>query len=358
MRTISPLSPTYAAARTAFLAAARAAGADIETTVHPRRGLEGEELAVDVASLGPPDAEHVVVVLSATHGVEGYAGSALQRHWLETCADERPPAARLMMVHGLNPFGFSWVRRVNEDNVDLNRNFIDWSATPPSNPGYDRIADLLVPAEWTEAEQTRTVTELLGVVAEIGMTQMQADVSGGQYFAPTGVFYGGTAPVWSHVWLRDFARRHLAAALRVGILDLHTGLGEWGHGELIGSESVTSAAHQRAAAWWGDVRSMVDGASVSAALSGDWLAVAAELAPQAEVTGVAIEYGTVDTLTSLQALRADAWLHGHGDPTGPEAPAIRAALRAAFADDDPAWIEALWPRFAEVLGAAFHQLAA
>ena len=48
------------------------------------------------------------------------------------------------------------------------------------------------------------------------------------------------------------------------------------------------------------------------------------------------------------------WLHGHGDPTGPDAPAVRAQVRAAFADDDPAWIAACWPRFHDVLTAALR----
>lgn len=92
----------------------------------------------------------------------------------------------------------------------------------------------------------------------------------------------------------------------------------------------------------------------SAVLAGDWLAVADQLAPHAEVTPITIEYGTVDTVTAWQGLRADVWLHAHGDPTGPEAPAIRAQLRAAFADDDPAWIETCWPCYAEVMTAGLH----
>lgn len=60
----------------------------------------------------------------------------------------------------------------------------------------------------------------------------------------------------------------------------------------------------------------------------------------------------VDGVSVLQSLRADAWLHGYGDPTAPEAAAVRAQVRAAFADDDPAWIETCWPRFHEVLSAA------
>ncbi len=346
------LSPSYAAARAAFLAAAGSAGATLTATDHPLLGPEGEPLAVDVAELGPADAADVVLVLSATHGVEGYCGSALQTQWLARHATERPSAVRLVHVHALNPFGMAWVRRVNEDNVDLNRNFVDWSQPPPTNPDYDGIAALLVPDDWSAAEQERTTTELLNLAVEWGFPRLQAVISGGQYSNPTGVFFGGTAPVWSHRWLRDWCATELSTARRVAIVDLHTGLGPWGVGELIASAPKTDPHYLRAAELWGDITSMLDGDSVSAALAGDWLAVAAELAPRAEVTPITIEYGTVDPVTVLQALRADAWLHSHGDPTGADAPAVRAQVRAAFADDDPAWIAACWPRFHEVLAAA------
>ena len=45
-------------------------------------------------------------------------------------------------------------------------------------------------------------------------------------------------------------------------------------------------------------------------------------------------------------------LASYGDPTGPEAAAVRAQVRAAFADDNPEWITTCWPRFLEVINAA------
>jgi hypothetical protein len=125
-------------------------------------------------------------------------------------------------------------------------------------------------------------------------------------------------------------------------------------GELIASAAPGEALYDRAEALWGDVRSMLAGDSVSAVLAGDWLNVADQLAPHAEVTPITIEYGTVDTISVLQSLRADAWLHSHGDPTGPDAPAVRAQVRAAFADDDPKWIETCWSRFHDVMAAALR----
>ena len=346
------LSATYPIARAAFLAAAEAAGAAVDTFEHLLRGPEGEPLGIDVAELGPRDASTVVLVVSATHGVEGYCGSALQTHWLAHHAGDRPAGLRVVNVHALNPFGMAWVRRVNEDNVDLNRNFVDWSQPAPDNTEYDGIAADVVPDDWSAESQQRTLEALLALVGQWGFPKMQAVVSGGQYTHPKGVFYGGTGPVWSHRWLRQWCAANLTHARRVVIIDLHTGLGEWGHGELIGSAAAGDPLFDRAVALWPDAVSMLSGDSVSAVLAGDWLNVADQLAPHAEVTPICIEYGTVDGITVLQSLRADAWLHGHGDPAGPDGPAVRAQVRAAFADDDPAWIAACWPRFLHTLNAA------
>lgn len=357
-----PLTSTYADARADFLDRARSAGADLHHDVAPVTGPDGGELAVDRAWLGPADADDVVLVVSGTHGVEGFAGSALQRTWLRDTDPGLPSGVGLCLVHALNPYGFAWVRRVNEDNVDLNRNFVDFSA-PPANDGYDRIAELLVPDEWTEATQERTTAELFTLAGDAGFGPFQEWVSGGQYRHPLGIFHGGTAPVWSHRVLDDLCDTVLAGRRSVAIVDLHTGLGPWGVGELISSDAPDDPAYRRAVQWYGDdVTSLVAGDSVSAQLSGEWLPhVRRRLEsgaddPATQVTAVALEYGTVDTVTVLQALRADAWLHGHGDPTGPDAPAIKAQLRAAFADDDPSWIAEIAERFRFVLDRTFAGL--
>ena len=338
------LDPTYADARHRFVEAATRVGATLAATPHPLPGHRGEELFVDVASLGDPAAKSILMIVSGTHGVEGYAGSALQSWWLDNRADDIPAGLRVELIHGLNPYGFSWVRRVNEDHVDLNRNFVAWPTTP-TNDGYREIADLLVPATWDETSQQDTTNRLLELAGEIGFEKFQEIISGGQYDYPGGVFYGGTGPVWSHRWLSAHLGAAASAVERLAIIDLHTGLGPWGHGELISPSTPGSPTYARETAWWGEVKSMQAGDSVSARLSGDWLAALETIAPGPEITAVALEFGTVDPITVLQALRADAWLFAHGNPTGPQGDLVRARVRAAFADDDPAWLAALIPRF-------------
>jgi len=354
-RVIPPISTSYADARSVFLEAAATAKARIESFAHPLSGLEGEPLFVDVAEVGPVDADDLVLVVSGTHGVEGYLGSAIQRHHLETIDQDRPNGPTFVFVHGLNPYGFSWVRRVNEDNVDLNRNFIDWSSPLPSNDGYSELADVLVPPSWGEDDQARTLGILLTKLEELGMERVQQIVSGGQFHHPAGIFYGGSGPTWSHQWLRRFLERRLAGVRRAAVLDLHTGLGPWGHGELISSEHAGETL-DRLRQWWGSVTSLHDGTSVSAELAGEWLAAIGSYAPQTEITAVAIEYGTVDPVTVMQSLRADAVLHASGNPTAPEAAEIRSQVRAAFIDDDPTWLETCWPRYHSVVTAAAERL--
>ena len=350
------LTDTYRVSRHRFLASADAAEASVVTYEHPMPGIDGEELAIDVAVVGPNDADSVLVIVSGTHGVEGFTGSALQHHWLEHHAALRPASLRVVLIHALNPYGFSWVRRVNEDNVDLNRNFVDWSQPPPANEDYGGLAHLLVPDAWDDDAQQTTTLQLLAYAEEVGFPRLQEVVSGGQYTHPTGVFYGGTAPVWSHRWLVEHLAALVGPATRLGLVDLHTGLGAWGHGELISHEGSGAPGYQRGTAWWGDVRSMLDGESVSAELSGDWLGALDGLLPDVEITAIALEFGTVDVVSVLQALRSDAVLHAHGDPRGSEAGSVRAQVRAAFADDDPAWFDAVSTRFDEVVTAAMSQL--
>src|SRR5258708_30442101 len=110
-------STSYADARANFLPAARRAGADSAAHVHPLRGPEGEKLATDVAWLGPGNAQSVLVMSSATHGVEGFCGSAVQTAWLEAGgARQRPEQVAVLLIHAVNPHCFALLRRLDEDH--------------------------------------------------------------------------------------------------------------------------------------------------------------------------------------------------------------------------------------------------
>ncbi len=330
---------SYAQARVKFLEAAVSAGLVIESHPHPLLGRDGEVLAMDVALDGPADATQLLIVSSACHGVEGFCGSGVQvyaLHDAEWRAHLCDRGVAVLYIHALNPYGFSHLRRATHENVDLNRNFHDYIRPLPVNEGYRALNPLLLPPEWPPGEGN--VKAFSQYVATYGWAALQAVISGGQHEFPDGIFYGGVAPTWSNITLRGVLRRHGAKARRLGWIDLHTGLGPNGVGERIFACADDPAALQRARAWWGEgVTSFYDGSSSSALLTGlMWTAVYDEC-PQAQYTGIAMEYGTMPLMDVLQALRAEHWLHLHPEAPQAQAQAIKANLLQAYYTDTPRW---------------------
>lgn len=346
---------SYVEARAKFRDAARGAGAILDSYRNPAPGptpeaLGAEGLSTDCAWLGPAGAHRLVIAMSATHGVEGFCGSGIQVGWLaEDVAAELPADTALMLVHAINPYGFAWLRRVNEDNVDLNRNFVDHKAPYPANPGYEALRDSICPRAWDAATLAEATIELDAYGARHGAMALQSAISSGQYAHPEGVFYGGRGPVWSHRTLVKHLRRRAAQAANIAFIDLHTGLGPHGHGEIIGGHTIGMPGHARVAAWFdGEATSPEAGSSSSAVVTGDTLKGISRSLPAAELTGITLEYGTRPLEEVLEAVRADNWLHLHGDLASPQGKAIKAQIRAAFYPDTDEWKELVWARAADV----------
>jgi hypothetical protein len=179
---------SYPSARRTFLRACADVHAEVRSIRHPLRGPEGEALFLDVVLIGDPSAPARLVLGSGTHGVEGFCGSALQVDQLEAGIAERLPAGvSLLLLHAINPFGFAWRRRVNEDNVDLNRNFLDFDAPLPENPGYLELEPMLDPEVLSDEQRAATLSAIASFQRERGPIALFRAVSGGQYERPSGL---------------------------------------------------------------------------------------------------------------------------------------------------------------------------
>ncbi len=347
-------SADYSEARAKFLDACVAANARIASFENPNSGPRGEPLFTDVAEVGPEDADAVLVLGSATHGVEGFCGSGIQTGLLrDGLASRLGPGQRVVMIHAINPFGFAHLRRANEDNVDLNRNFVDHTAPHPRNSDYDALAGVIAPAAYWPLVSGASIARLLIHRLIRGKATVQAAITGGQYTHPQGLFYGGQFETWSNRTIRAIAQRYLQSASRVVFVDFHTGLGPHGHGEIISSDDPGVPAHQRAVAWWGNrVKAVGAGESVSAELTGPIKLAFTQMLPDAEVTAVSLEFGTYPPVTVLRALQAENWLHHHGGSGHPRAPAIKAEIRRALYPDADDWKAQVWSQGREVVDQA------
>ncbi len=360
-RDLDVFSANYQQGRQKFLDAARLAGAEIEHLQNTCPGVGGAGLYTDVAQLGNRDAPNLLVVMSGTHGVEGFAGSAIQTGLLAgEMSSPLPADVRVVMVHALNPYGFAFLRRVNEDNVDLNRNFIEHSKEIPANDAYARLAEVIAPRSLTWPARLRVLSTISLFRMLRGHEALQEAVTQGQYAYPDGLFYGGREATWSNRTLHDIAARHLTGASRVIVIDCHTGLGPYGMGEVIVNDPADTPVYRRAVSLWGSeiVKSTSDGQSVSSRLNGTVKMAFERMLPEAEITAVGLEFGTEPPMQVFWALQAENWLHHWGQEAHPDAAQIKMRLLRVFYPEDQDWRRQVWEQGQRIVGQALAGLLA
>jgi Protein of unknown function (DUF2817) len=345
------LPTDYADSRDRFLDLARELG------VEPRRFFHGGAadafgLSTDTVYLGPADARRVVVIASGTHGVEGYAGAACQFRFMEQYRNNYAHSGLgFLLVHAVNPWGFFHDRRVTREGVDLNRNFIDFSRTHAERSGYADYHALLVsryrplPAGWWNELR----------LLSCGLTRrrraaLQAAITAGQHDHPDGLFFSGSAPTECRLVWEEIVRRHVYGRDAAFLLDLHTGLGKYGVGELISTLPSSAPAFRRMSEWFhGDLKSMASGDAVSAVVDGT-LTAAFERTVPGQSHAVGLEFGTRPPLAVLNALRADHWYHNNAASLAPASGRkVRQKMKQAFATADPQWHAKIAARFDVVI---------
>ncbi len=360
-----PADADFMRQRTQFLQAAEAADATVTSHPHPLAGPAGEPLAPDVAWLGPRDARRVLAVVSGTHGVEGYYGYTCQTEWLHELAGRAlPPGVAVLMVHLINPWGTAWVRRVTEDNVDLNRNYVDFGAALPVNHGYEAIHDIYTCRDFDGPERRRADERLDAHLRSLGWPGYLALLEAGQYVHADGLFYGGQQPTWSNRTLREIVAQCLRPAQIAIAFDLHTGAGPFGHPMLMAIAQsrypALADAEKLFGPWLHTLLTAHDAAvsdtGVAARATGYTSQAMLDALPDTHLMQFVIECGTFPEVPMHAALRDDHWLHLHGDPRDARGRQIKRALFDAFLPADRDWREIAWVRTRQVLNRALSGL--
>jgi len=339
MSDLTVFAQTYAEARGKFLDAARAAGARLIAYEHAEgKGPAGEPLFLDAALVGPADASHVFTVASGTHGIEGFPGSAAQTTWLRGKA-KLPADTAVLLLHANNPWGFAHKTRTTEDNVDLNRNFVNFAQPRPMNAGYEEVHPHVTPDEWNDASIAGIFRWLDGFRARVGEKAFSDAFNGGQYAHQDGIFYGGARPQWANGAFRRAVKEHLGHARKVSFMDLHTGIGPYGDHIYLCFHPEGSPARERARSWWGERAVNLQGVTHKklATYSGVIIDAFAEMLPQAEVTSIVVEYGTRPREEMQRASMLQRWLRFNGAKDPARAKKLQADYEAAFYPLEPDW---------------------
>ena len=199
------------------------------------KGPEAEELAIDIAVIGSLDSGKVLMSSSGVHGVEGYPGSAIQLSIMDKLAKSEPfESHAVIFIHAVNPYGMAWWRRFNENNVDLNRNFLRLDELYSGVPdGYEEIKDFINPKTVPKKNEYSFNIRALLLILKHGFSNLKQAVAEGQYEYPTAIQYGGSKLEQGPSMLIDWLNINLAPIKQIFAIDHHTGLGPSGHDTLL-----------------------------------------------------------------------------------------------------------------------------
>lgn len=326
-------SSDYQTAKKRFIKSAKEAGAKLSKLSLSEVGPDNEELTIDIAWFGNPKPNRAIVHTSGVHGVEGFAGSAIQLRLLDGLP-KLPADSAIIFVHAINPYGMAWLRRYNESNVDLNRNFRfqsqDWVEDASL---YSELNDLLNPNTYPLFDSFLVRASI--AISRYGMDQLRDAIPTGQNFNPNGLFYYGSHLEQGPQLYSNWVNESLASLNYLLVIDVHTGLGHRGQESLFHKSSSTDSAFLSNRL---QKKLMTDYATEGAmayAFEGGHVAAYTQLAEQCSVDFIAQEFGTYPNLYVLQALRDENRAHNLGI-TNPEIPE-KQRLKEAFNPENPAW---------------------
>lgn len=306
-----------------------------------------KEFTTDMIIAQPREKRHVLMVTTGQHGIEGYAGGAFLQLLAREYSDKLDPELTgLVLVHAINPWGMANYRRVDQDNIDLNRNFItDWSEFKDINKDYSRLRFLLEPGELgKKKEKAAFFFRVARALALAGSGGIKRALTLGQYQFDKGLYFGGSEHQPVARWLIDLYHGVLRDYKHVLHLDIHTGYGQArrmtivnsaldprdtaGLKEQLGYDLIVKADPQEFYSIQGD---MVD--------YNCWLG---RQYPETQLYSTCFEFGTLgDSIGALlQSMRAlidenRLWQHGGTEPLRDEA--IRKQFVEAFYPNCPMW---------------------
>lgn len=228
--TLSYFKNTFEESRESFIDLAKSLGGELRS--FPVKDLSFESLYFP-ANTGKKD--KLLILTSGIHGIEGFTGSALQRYFLaNNFLDFKEENVGILLIHGINPYGFKNFRRVTENNVDLNRNF-DTSEElfNNDNPGYAQLKKFL------NTKNSRPIFYLSAIryILKFGMDSLRKAILKGQYQFPDSIFFGGKTFEPQVSIIQNEVIRVGEGYENILLVDLHTGYGQRGKLHLFGDRS-------------------------------------------------------------------------------------------------------------------------
>jgi hypothetical protein len=329
---------------------------------------ETKELFVDVFYIPAlKNSENLLVISCGTHGVEGYAGSAIQRMIMEKyITPENLENTGVLLIHAMNPYGFSRIRRVTENNVDMNRN-CDATADlfNNKNEGYTKLYKFINPdkrASLGSFQNRLFVERAILKIVKATMPVLRQAVLQGQYQYPEGLYYGGKEFEHQVIALKPNLIRYASGYNRIIHIDLHTGYGARGKMHLFPNPALnknvkegTEKLFEGYQIDWGDSKNFYT-------ITGDFSNLIGKMLPEKLVIPMTLEYGTMDSQKTMGSLRSiqnmilenQGFHHGYKNERSERK--IKGWLQEMYAPSSPVWRTMVMEQSNELMGKVFNRV--
>ncbi|NEP00505.1 MAG: DUF2817 domain-containing protein [Symploca sp. SIO2E9] len=328
-------SASYTIARNRFREAAFNLNANLESFAIDEKGSNDEELTIDFAFIGVNQPQWIVVLSSGLHGIEGFFGSAIQLAWMQEAVRRNELQigidGAILLIHAINPYGFAWFRRTNEDNIDLNRNFLLQNETYKDAPfEYSLINDFLNPQSPPPLIDPFLFIAIRTIL-RCGYPILKQAIAGGQYEFSEGLFFGGSSPAKSTQIIQAALPQWVSSAKQIIHLDFHTGLGKWANYELFPSVLLDPSRYTWVFRQFGLDKIAGRVPYKCQGLMGNWLA---NNFTHKNYVYLNAEFGTYSGLKALASLRAENRFHFYGKEDHKR---VKAQLYEVFCPKASAW---------------------
>lgn len=212
------------------------------------KNFDGNDYEMNYLYLPAQEAKSLVIIQSGTHGIEGHAGSGVQNFIIDYLQIKKPKQTSFLFIHGVNQYGFANNRRVNFNNVDLNRNFhFEKSEFKSENPGYDQVNHFLNPADKLEINFFSKLFfhfDSVKLIIKHSKDTLKRAILKGQYNTPKGIYFGGADYQPEFFALNDIWDKFIPSYKKVLFIDIHTGYGEKNKLHLLANSSKSKDAEE------------------------------------------------------------------------------------------------------------------
>lgn len=251
------------------------------------------------------ESSKLLIISSGVHGVEGFVGSAIQSYILDKYLGQlKEQSIDILLIHGLNHWGFKNKRRVDEKNRDLNRNFL--SSFNKANNGYVTFKDHIAPNN--KAQDNTLINEIIFTLKTAyksiiyGKENMKQAIVGGQYEFSKGPFYGGEE---LSRYGQEF-KRYLDSGKEYKTIihvDLHTGYGERGKLHIWSPLPKKESERELLKILFKD-QLVFNNDSEFYETTGDFTVFSSSFLNLEKLYSLTFEYGTLDSQTLLGSIKS------------------------------------------------------